>query len=217
MSKRFPSIDYMEDSDVIKEGRILSEKMDGGNSCIYESGYFHNRSPNSTKPAKDGRVKVWALQISSYLRDSKFNRMFFENLYDSHSIHYRKWENPLNSYYQCLFITEMVNGEEWVIPYQEQTEFCNMVGIGQPRTLGLADGITTVGRYAKLLINPNLSEGFVARDPNAFLIQKLPQHVGKWVRVGHVQTGDDWVRRSLPPNEVHYSPDCLLQEEYYHS
>jgi hypothetical protein len=39
------------------------------------------------------------------------------------------------------------------------------------------------------------SEGYVVRVKRSFPVEQFEYHVGKWVRSGHVQTDEHWLRK----------------------
>lgn len=189
--------------------------MDGENSSIYADGYFHIRSIDKTRPSKDGRAKAWSQLVSPLLSSDGYHRMVFENLHDQHSIHYKKdTDNPLQSYYQCLFITKIIGDEEWTLPYTEQIEFCNKWGVGMPPLLAISNGINSLSTYVSRL-NLDLQEGVVVRSPESFRLEDLSHYVGKWVRPNHVQTDEKWHLSKLEPNEVVYMSEDLLEYGFF--
>lgn len=210
---KMPSIPYLDKNFRAIEGHVINLKMDGEDSSVYADGYFHIRSVDSTSPSKDSRAKVWASMVSPILANDNLHRMVFENVYDQHSIHYKD-DNALHCYYQCLFLTEMRDGVEWVVDYKEQAKFCSRWGIGMPPLVSIANGINSLSIYAKN-IDLSLQEGIVVRHPGSFEFSDIPHYVGKWVRPNHVQTDNDWKRKSLEPNQVVYKNEELIEYGFH--
>lgn len=213
--KKLGSIPYLKENFIPTKGHYILSKQDGENTSIYSDGYFHLRSIDSRRPSKDGRAKPWSILISPILESEDYHRMIFENIYDQHSIHYSVAAgNALQSYYQCLFLTFMYEEVEMVTPYQEQVRFCALYGIGMPPVLAVANGRDKLSTYINRL-DLNKQEGLVVRSPDTFPLEDIHHYVGKWVRPGHVQTDEDWISQSLPPNQVLYTSDNLLEYGFH--
>lgn len=216
MYSKYPSIDQPSPRWIPPTGWALTVKRDGENSSLYCDGYFHIRSLDSTRPSKDPRAKTWALTICPFLKEAGYHRLVFENCYDCHSIHYSKAAgNALDSYYQTILITKMVGGEEIVIPIRESIKFCVSHHMGHVPLIGYADGSKDLLHYSKC-INTEMEEGIVVRNPSSFPLEDLGSNSAKWVRTNHVQTDDHWTMEDLPPNEVEYKSNKLI-EGYSHA
>jgi len=52
------------------------------------------------------------------------------------------------------------------------------------------------------MINPETQEGFVVRPTASFQMKDFNHLVGKWVRKGHVTSGEHWMRSQIEYNEI---------------
>jgi len=170
---------------------VITEKMDGENSSLYRD-HYHARSIDS----KHHESRDWLKRFhASIAHDIPVNiRICGENLYAKHSIHYHK----LQSYFYGFGVWD----GNMCLSWGDSLEWFDLLGI-QPVPV-LFEGILTSIRIAKIASKMNfaVSEGFVIRVVDSFLMGDFPTHVCKYVRKGHVQTGDHWMHQSIIANNL---------------
>lgn len=170
---------------------LVTEKMDGENSTIHQGG-SHARSPHSRyHPSRDW-LKAFAAGISPQLDDGE--RIIGENLYARHAISYAE----LPSYFL---------GFGWIVGDEVQSWDATLarfeeLGVAPVPTLyrgpykpGLFEDLAAALDRAK-------QEGFVVRVAGAFPELEMPVRMGKYVRAGHVQDEEHWMKAELIPNHL---------------
>lgn len=172
---------------------IVTVKMDGENTNLYQD-HYHARSVDSkSHPSRDWAKAKWA----KFAYDiPKGWRICCENLYAKHSIHYTDlpdylmgfsvWDdrNVCQSWDDTLFMLEYFG----IIPVPV-----------------LYDGIWDEKKI-KALWNDSMwdnVEGYVVRVADSFTYGQFRTHVAKFVRKGHVQTSKHWMRgQPITPNQL---------------
>jgi hypothetical protein len=176
---------------------VVTEKLDGENTCLNEGGVFARSHGAPTR-------NPWASYLwethSRLKGDLRSIELFGESLYAVHSIKY----GSLSSYF---FLFAVRDGERW-LSWDEVVEYAEIVGI--PTAPVLFDGIIEASELRPLVEgmvagSSRLSardsvapaspiEGVVARLADSFGDDAFSTHVFKWVRKGHVQSGEHWAR-----------------------
>lgn len=184
---------------------VLLEKMDGENLNIYSDGSWHARSIQTPyHPTREWAGRV-AGEVGYKLPDGW--RICAENLYGTHSIRY----TDLRSYVQVYGI---VNGDGEFLSWPDVVMWCELLDLvhvpvlwrgvfdhrdGQPFVRSYSeDGETFwLENLAEQDVNEMAgreSEGYVMRTVEGFPVPDFEYHVGKWVRKGHVNTSEHWLR-----------------------
>ena len=170
---------------------IITEKMDGENTTIHNTG-THARSPDSRyHPSRDW-IKAFAVGISPQLEDGE--RIIGENLFAKHSVAY----DALPSYFL---------GFSWIIGDYIQSwddTVLRFEQLGITPVMELYRGPYTDQLFEDVAERLNLSkqEGFVARDASSFSETEMPNRMGKFVRANHVQSETHWMKAEMVPNRL---------------
>lgn len=160
---------------------VITEKMDGENTTIYNN-YYHARSIDS----KHKNYHSWIL---SYIKNFQYlilddYRICGEYLYARHSI---KYDN-LKSYFLAFSVW---NGNE-CLSWNETEKFCEQIGIFMVPVL--YKGIYNKSKTIEIAENivKNGGEGIVVRNIESFIYEDFCNNIAKYVRENHVQTDKHW-------------------------
>ena len=176
---------------LITDDLVVTEKMDGENTTIHAGG-THARSPDSRyHPSRDW-LKAFAAGVSPYLRQGE--RIIGENLYARHSIAY----DALPSYFLgfALIIGDTVQ------PWDHTLARFDELGIRPVQTLYRGQYHATLFEDIARTLDLNTQEGFVTRRAGAFPEADMPSRIGKYVRVGHVQSEIHWMKAESVANRL---------------
>lgn len=174
---------------------VVTLKMDGENTCMVGGkDKCHARSLDSGNHPSRTWVKNLYSKIRLDIPDDW--RIFGENLYAKHSIHYKN----LRSYFYTFSIWTQSNT---CLSWDETMEWSEILG------LETVD-IIYKGKWGKDLINniynhfyyPDEKEGFVVRLADAFHYSMFSVSIAKYVRAGHVQTDEHWMHQAIIKNEL---------------
>lgn len=175
---------------------VLTEKLDGENSCLCKKGVFARSHAAETR--SPWSINLWGndgiyWKINRYIDNDLY--IFGENLYGVHSIEYDKLED-----YFHMFAGYSEDIDEWwswddvnmmgeifglpVVPelwrgkIQTEDELRNLIDkfMGEPSTYGKE------------------KEGIVIRLTDEFKSEDFTNYVCKYVRENHVQTDEHWTR-----------------------
>lgn len=170
---------------------VITEKMDGENTTVYNDGY-HARSLDS----KHRDYHSWLL---SYIPTWQYmlengERVCGEYLYAEHSIHY----NNLKNYFLGFSFWKNNICYGW----KDTIAKFNELGIVSVPVLyeGYYDPAITIAT-AKAVITRG-GEGVVIRNINSFPLQNFARNVAKYVRPNHVQTDEHWSQQVIKRNEL---------------
>jgi RNA ligase-like protein len=168
---------------------VFTEKMDGENTTIHQSG-CHARSPDSGYHASRDWMKAFSAGISPSLSENE--RIVGEYLFARHSVAY---EN-LRSY----FI-----GFAWIVDGTFQAWDTTL---DRFETLGIQPvSVLHRGPFNDTAVNAVLTdldlskqEGFVVRTTSDFHEADMSTHVAKYVRADHVQSETHWMHAEIVRN-----------------
>ncbi|MDQ1306207.1 MAG: hypothetical protein QG671_2039 [Actinomycetota bacterium] len=178
---------------------VLTEKMDGENTTIGtlagpdgQHGYVHARSTDSGPHPSRSWVRALASTLHPELPAGM--RICGENLYARHSIGY----DDLPTYFLVFGVWQ----NDACLSWDDTVEWCALLGLTLVPVLYRGPFVSEahlldVWRDRR---DPRTSEGFVVRDAAAFPRVEFAVRVGKWVRPGHVQTGQHWMTTAVVPN-----------------
>lgn len=190
--KRLDNVDHF-----IGHHVIITEKMDGENTTLYNDGHSHARSLDSRNHLSRDWVKNWWSSRSYLLPQGWY--VCGENLFAKHSIHYK----DLKSYFYGFSVWDSFNTcTDWMTT----TMWFDELDVVIPRMLynGIYDQQTVERLHLQL--GPNV-EGFVVRLADDFKYDAFGVSVAKWVRKDHVQTEDHWMHSQMVPNELEHRGD----------
>jgi hypothetical protein len=182
----------------IKTPVIITEKLDGGNTCLFD-GQVYARSTDA--PASDGwfamvkKHQVWkTVGNTDYI-------YYGEGLYGIHSVEY----DPLaeNSTYFLFAVREAATGV--FLSWEEVELHAEELGVltvpvvfsGEFASVEELTAFLKTERKSPSALGPE-KEGFVIRRPNSFHATDFLQNVVKFVRAHHVQTDQHWRRNWQP-------------------
>lgn len=171
---------------------VATEKMDGENTTMYES-HIHARSLDSSNHPSRNWVKNFWSQIRHDIPEGW--RVCGENLFAKHSIHYK----DLPTYFMGFSIWDESN---MCLAWDETMAWFKLLGITPVPVLYIgkidSEGIQDIkDEWEKI---KHRSEGYVIRPYNRFEYKDFRHFVGKFVRKGHVQSSEHWLRKPVEKN-----------------
>ncbi|MEI6807991.1 MAG: RNA ligase family protein [bacterium] len=174
---------------------VVTEKMDGENTSMYRD-YVHARSLNSRNHPSRNWVKNLHAGIAHEIPEDW--RICGENLYATHSLHYRNLPSFFmvfaiyNEKNECLSWDDVVDSAQIldlkVVPLLYRGPF------DEDRVQACFTG--------KSACEGSEQEGYVLRLASAIQWSKHRYSFAKFVRKGHVQTAHGWMHRAVEPNEM---------------
>lgn len=177
------------------EGRevVVTVKMDGENTTFYRDGLHARSLGYEPHPSRD-RVKAMHGSIAHDIPDRW--RICGENIYAQHSIPYR----ALPSY---LLVFSVWTDRNECLCWDETVQWIELLGL-------TAVPVIYRGPWNEALIRelyrPHYEademEGYVVRLADGFPYRDFRRSVAKYVRKGHVQTDEHWMRRAVVPNKL---------------
>jgi len=173
------------------EGRevVITEKLDGENTTLYRN-KIHARSLDSVNHPSRNWVKNFWGQIQHNIPDGI--RICGENCYAKHSIFY----TDLESY----FLGFNAWKDSTCLSWTSTLDLFNILGITPVPILyeGIWDEDIAIDLSEDMDLNK--SEGYVVRISDSFELDDFSSVVGKFVRQGHVQTDEHWMKQAITPN-----------------
>jgi hypothetical protein len=160
------------------------------NCNIYSDGSWHARSIETPyHPTREWAGRV-AGEVGYKLPDGW--KICAENLYGTHSIKY----TDLRSYVQVYGI---VNDKNRFLSWDETVMWCELLDLQHTQVLweGTFDRSLISGWDEQDVCDMagRTAEGYVMRVRESFPAEHFEFNVGKWVRAGHVQTDEHWLRK----------------------
>lgn len=170
---------------------IATLKLDGENTSLYSDGYLHARSIDGTSNWTRDFAKKVHHEILHEI--PKGWRLCCENVYAKHSIYYPP--GYLKSYLYLLSVWDENNN---CLSWKDTLDFSEIWKLPTPEVVyeGVFN-LKELERVAKTL-DPSLQEGFVVRVKEGFSHGDFSKKVAKYVREGHVQTGEHWLKNTYP-------------------
>jgi hypothetical protein len=171
---------------------VVTEKLDGENCGMTDGGVYARSHATFTTSAWSREVRALHKQsIENSLGEGVF--LFGENMEGVHSIEYLN----LTSYFYIFGVRD--NGI-W-IPWSKVEEYSYLLDL--PTVPVLFRGKVEKEKELKSLTEDLVSqpsalggnrEGIVVRNAGEFPNEEFGSNVMKWVRKGHVTTGEHWTR-----------------------
>jgi len=184
---------YLKDLSYFKDKEIvLTEKMDGENTTMYND-YIHARSIESgSHPSRDYVKSLWG-KIGWEIPDGW--RICGENLFAKHTIEY----NNLTDYFQVFSIW---NERNECLSWKDTEEYCKILGLKTVPVLykGLFDE-ELIARYTRDFDGLN-KEGCVLRVSEAFTYGNFRRSVAKYVGKDFVIPHGHWSKNKIILNKV---------------
>ncbi len=174
---------------ILQHELVMTEKLDGENSCLKESGVYARSHAAPTT----SRWSVKMRELWEYHKNSLGDlEIFGESLYAIHSIEYER----LESYYYIFAIRQEDQWLSW-----EEVEFYAEV-LDIPTVPVIKRSIFTekeiLEDIEKEMENGSRlggeCEGFVFRNAAGFHVDEFSNNVLKYVRKNHVKTDEHWTK-----------------------
>lgn len=172
---------------------VMTLKMDGECTTLYRDG-LHARS--TTYKAHPSRDWIRAKHAKIAYKIPLNMRVVGENLWAKHSIHY----TDLTSFFQVFSVWIGDKCEDWKTTVQVAHD------LGFPTVPVLWEG-----EYNRRLLDSEFKphaekhEGYVVRVWSGYNLDELDgtfTTIAKYVRQGHVQTNDHWLRQQVVKNSL---------------
>jgi hypothetical protein len=191
---------YWNDIQQIKT-LVHTEKLDGENNCLNQFGVFARSHAAPTTSAWTNQIREhWEL----IKRDLGDIELFGENLYAIHSIEYKRIE----SYYYIFAVRHLDKWLSWEevkfyaamfdFPTVPELAIQNVEGLTEDslknQILEWAKEPSMFGSVDTQMGQDCTREGIVTRNIGEYAVSYFAQNVFKYVRKGHVKTGEHWTR-----------------------
>jgi ATP-dependent RNA circularization protein (DNA/RNA ligase family) len=175
---------------------VITEKLDGENNMVNHYDVFARSHGAPTRSAWTRNMwsgdGIWS-QVYQKIADCE--EVYGENLFGEHSIHYDK----LPSYYHIFAVR---NDEKYVFySWDDVVTYAEILGLPTVPVLwrGVIESEEQLAQLVdKFVHEPSVygpqREGVVIRIADEFPIDEFSHYVCKWVRPGHVQTGEHWTK-----------------------
>lgn len=172
---------------------IVTEKLDGestGMTCDV----IHARSLDS----KDHPSRHWVKGLWGSIKSNipEGIKIFGENVYAKHSIHY----NKLDTYFYVISIWD----GDTCLSWDQTIEWCELLDLKHVPVLydGIYDDFTIKSLFKPIKDNGDEMEGYVVRCANEFKYDDFKDNIGKFVRQNHIQSNEHWMFEKLVKNIV---------------
>ena len=184
--KVIDSLDFIRDKEV-----VVSLKMDGENTTLYNDNYMHARSIDS----KTNWTRDLAKTIHSAIKNDipEGYRLCCENVYAKHSIYYP--EGYLEGY---LYLLSIWNDKNECLSWDDSLVYADLLDLPTPKELYRGPFDEKVLKNLAKNLDLSVEEGFVVRVTASFPYEKFSECVTKYVRKGHVQTDQHWLKNAIP-------------------
>lgn len=180
---------------------VVSEKLDG--ECTGMTNELcHARSLDS----KDHPSRHWVKQLHASIKSEIPDgwKIFGENLYAKHSIHYAN----LPTYF---FVFGIYTDKNICLSWDDTKEWCSLMNLCTVpelyRGIWNEDHIKSLWKGTSVF--GGTGEGYVVRVAESFHYDQFWGSVAKWVREDHVQTSEHWMEQAVVKNLL----DSTLQSE----
>lgn len=176
---------------------VILEKLDGGNTCLYQGGVF---ARSTSQEATQG----WFAMVKKHHAYKSLQRpelaIYGEDLFGIHSIEY----DPLfeDETYRPF---AMLNSDGIFLDWDNVVGVASDLGLKPVpvRARGIFKTIEEITTWFDTNIKlPSIlggpCEGFVMRDVRPFSYDVFERNVTKYVRANHVQTDEHWTKNWKP-------------------
>lgn len=175
-------------SNFIGKEIVITEKMDGENSTLMSDCIYARSLDSNNHPSRNWLKGLWG-NIRFNIPDDW--RVCGENLYAKHSLGY----DNLPSYFMVFNIWDSRNV---CLSIDDTLEWCKLLDLVHVPIL--YRGVFDLEMIKKLELDTTKQEGYVIRIADAFDFEDFSKSVVKFVRKGHVQTGEHWTTQRIIPN-----------------
>lgn len=166
-------------------------KMDGENTSLYHDNYMHARSIDS----KTNWTRDIAKTIHSVIQHDipEGYRLCCENVYAKHSIYYP--EGYLEGY---LYLLSVWNEKNECLSWDDTLLYADLLDLPTPKQFYRGVFDEKILKDISKNLDPSIEEGFVVRLTSGFSYEEFSECVTKYVREGHVQTDQHWLKNAIP-------------------
>lgn len=187
--KIIKNYDALKDEDI-----VVTLKLDGENTNMY-SDYIHARSLEALTGQDRGWVKALHAQICQNI--PKGWRICGENVYAKHSLEY----TDLESYF---YVFSIWNEKNECLSWDETIEWCQLLDLIHVPVL--YRGVFDLNKLKTLSeqLDTSKQEGFVVRPARSFSYGEFKSVMAKFVRKGHVTSGNHWRHQQIVPNKLQF-------------
>ena len=169
---------------------IITEKLDGGNACIYTKKVFARSHSEEASHPSFSMIKQMLPMVD--IHNKYFDYFIFgENMQGIHSIEYSNLTSP-------FYIFNIKKGNKW-LSWEEVEKIASELKI--PTVPVIYKGIFKTEKDLKKFLDREINkpsslggdrEGFVIRVAKAFEDKDFTKKIAKYVRKGHIQTDKHW-------------------------
>lgn len=170
---------------------IITEKLDGENSCLTHNGVYARSHATFTTSPWSLKVRQLHDIIKKDIYDDIY--LFGENMQAIHSIEYTELTSP-------FYLFGIRQNDIW-FSWDKVEEFSYLLDIPTVPVLfkGKVDTIKQLETLTKEFVSGKSKlggdiEGIVVRSSNMFFDYEFKDNVQKWVRKNHVQTDQHWTK-----------------------
>ncbi|KAJ3280856.1 hypothetical protein HK104_000357 [Borealophlyctis nickersoniae] len=176
---------------------VITEKLDGGNCCLHAGNVYARTHGHTASHASFGPIKALYAQLRTLIPEHLY--LFGENMTGIHSIEY----SHLTSAFYLFAVYDPTSPAPW-LSWDNVVNMATTLNIPHAPVLyrGMFTTMDEIQHWMDECIAVGESavggvvEGFVIR-PTAALEQcrkRAFEEVAKYVRKGHVQTDESWLR-----------------------
>lgn len=178
---------------------VVTEKMDGENTSLYRDG-IHARSLDSASHESQSFVRALQAKIGWQIPEDY--RLCGENLLAKHTIHY----TDLASYFYLFSVWD----RDLCLSWDDTQTWAKLLGLSFVPVLWR--GIWDEKAIRSCFTDRADQEGYVVRLAGSFWYSDFAQSVAKFVRKGHVLSGEShWKSRAIVPNLLKVKVDKRKQ------
>lgn len=171
---------------------VVLEKMDGENTNLYRH-YVHARSTTYSYHESRSWMRRFHASIAHLIEDDM--KLCGEGLFAKHSIFYEDLES-----YFLLFSIWRDTG--FCLSWDETVSMAGAIGVHTVPELYRGIWDEKLLRDMTKKMDLNKMEGFVVRPAASFHLSEFSKKMAKFVRKGHVQTDEHWMKSAVIPNKL---------------
>ena len=173
---------------------VITEKLDGSNSCMEKGGVFARSHGQAPTHKSFDLLKQRYYQIQYDLKDDE--QIFLENCYAVHSIAYENMSD-------FCFVLGIRERDQW-LSFDDCALRAQELNLSSVPVLfrGVVKSTKDLEKIITELTNqPSIfggdREGIVVRTADSFVDTDFSKKVMKWVRKDHVQTSEHWMNQTI--------------------
>lgn len=171
---------------------VFTTKMDG-ECTTFSSADCYARSLDSRHASWQSWVRALHASLAHEIPTDW--RLCGENLFAGHSIKYDKLES-------FFYLFSIWNERNEALSWDDTTAYADILGLTTVPVLWRGPFSIKIAQHIAKDLDPNTTEGYVARPVANFTFSDFRRVVGKYVRPNHVTTQAHWTR-SWEPNSLH--------------